>query len=848
MNTYQSEAHRQQLARQIVTESAVLLKNSNHCLPLGVEPVSFFGRACYQPNLSGSGSGDAARGREVLPLPEVWNEQGMRRAPSAHRFYTELLAGVSKPDPLAELLTSGVDLVASGIIYELFGRYNAQENEINLPEDIIRTAAAESDTAVYMLGRNTGGEECDRRLENDYYLLDSEKALLKQICTAFPKVILLLNTNGVVDLSWLEDYPAIQAVLFIGMPGEMGMYAVSDLLRGAETPSGKLAFTIAQRYEDYPTADTFSFNKDDPDSIREYKHYGLDAIANGSIGHTKSPVTLYQEGIYLGYRYFDSFRKDVCYPFGYGLSYADFAVTPGKVSKEWYGVLVTVNIKNISSQYQGKETAQVYLSKPQDVMEQPYQEFVGCAKTAILAPGNSADVSVQIPWRMFASYDETVSAWVLPAGRYLLRVGTSSRDTWVAAVLIVEQEILYEKAHRALGLQAANEGRIGFLRPAGIQKDDSAELAQTPIFSITTTDIPAVTPKAARRIQDTAPCGSTLEAVRSGKMPMDMFLSQMSMEELAVLGTGFGSGLPFAGMGAAAPLTISYEDGTDIGANTHPSGMLGYVSPALKKYGIPSASYKDGPAGVGLLAWPTGMLMACSFNMEILYQFGAACGTEADLQKVDSWLAPALNLHRNPLGGRNFEYFSEDPVLTGLCGAAICRGVKEHCKTTACPKHFAVNEQETYRRGSKKLNYDAVDSILTERTARELYLLPFEMAVKSGGIRTLMTAFNKINGTFAAGSRDLCTTILRNEWGYDGVVVTDWGDMDIVVDGADAVAAGNDVIMPGGPPVIDQILRGYREMRVTREELLNAAGHLMNFVINTQAYAEWFENRKDILS
>ena len=232
-----------------------------------------------------------------------------------------------------------------------------------------------------------------------------------------------------------------------------------------------------------------------------------------------------------------------------------------------------------------------------------------------------------------------------------------------------------------------------------------------------------------------------------------------------------------------------------------------------------------------MTAWPTGMVVACSFNPEMAYEFGSACGWEAESQEVDSWLAPAMNLHRNPLGGRNFEYFSEDPYLAGVCGLMVARGTEENNHVTTCPKHYALNEQETYRRGSLKKLFDAVDSIVGERAARELYLKPFEMVVRGSQVKTIMSSFNKINGTFAGGSKDLCTHILREEWGFEGVVVTDWGDMDIVVDGADAVAAGNDVVMPGGPPVIAQVLAGYQDGDCTLEELRTAAEHLLTFVL-----------------
>ena len=236
------------------------------------------------------------------------------------------------------------------------------------------------------------------------------------------------------------------------------------------------------------------------------------------------------------------------------------------------------------------------------------------------------------------------------------------------------------------------------------------------------------------------------------------------------------------------------------------------------------------------MAWPSEMLMACAFNKSIWYEFGNAVGAECEKQQVDIWLAPAVNLLRHPLGGRNFEYFSEDPYLTGICACEVTRGVQENHPVLVCPKHFAVNEQETFRRGSSNKNYDAADSILSERAAREIYLKPFEMLVKEADIACLMTSFNKINGVFAAGNADLCTHILKEEWGYRGAVVTDWGDMDVVVDGADAVAAGNDIVMPGGPPVIRQILQGYREGRIFRENLEEAVMHLLYMTEKNKAH------------
>lgn len=274
------------------------------------------------------------------------------------------------------------------------------------------------------------------------------------------------------------------------------------------------------------------------------------------------------------------------------------------------------------------------------------------------------------------------------------------------------------------------------------------------------------------------------------------------------------------------------------------SGKTVWQTREIDRLSIPSIFLSDGPHGIrkqagagdhlGLNAslnatcFPTAATIANSWDQDLGEEIGQALGEEAASMDVNILLGPGLNIKRSPLCGRNFEYFSEDPYLTGICACEITKGVQENHPVLVCPKHFAVNEQETFRRGSSRKNYDAVDSILTERTAREIYLKPFEMLVRDAKVACIMTSFNKINGIFAGANKDLCTHILREEWGFEGAVVTDWGDMDIVTDGADAVAAGNDIVMPGGPPVIAQILKGVQEKRVTRRELENAVSHLLD--------------------
>ena len=724
-------------------------------------------------------------------------------------------------------------MVNSGIMYEIFGKYKAPLDEYDVPETLIFQAAEKTDTAIFVIGRNSGGEECDRHLPEDYYLTRSEESLLKDICTHFANVVIVLNVNGLIDLSWMKKYASIKSLLFIGIPGEEGASALAGILTGEINPSGKLAVTIAEHYEDYPSADHFSWDKEHLENILDYESYGLSSEENGSTGFTKSPVTVYWEDIYTGYRYFDTFGKQVLYPFGYGLSYTAFAISDALVKKQNGGILVTADVKNIG-EMSGKEVIQIYLSKvyPAEGVERPYQELKGFEKTSDLAPGEKEQVKIWIPWRELAVYDEERAAWVIESGDYLLKMGKSSRDTFVKGLICVEKTILAEQCTNCLNITECNNGKIEFLT----QKENDAEMASVLNITEQNKDVSGqniifVTPEDVHDVQENRKCGKeTISKAETtvSEREKERNLAELSIKELAALCVGYGPGTPFAAVGDRSdPSTIFDDEGKPMTTNSHPTGYPGYVSPAIEEKGIKSVFYKDGPAGIGGVAWPTEMLIACSFDKKLWQMFGDAVGKECEEQQVNVWLAPAVNLHRNPLCGRNFEYFSEDPYLTGVCACEITKGVQNSRPVIVCPKHFAANEQETFRRGNAGKNVDAVDSILTERALREQYLKPFEMLVKDAGIACIMTSFNKINGSFSGGSHDLCTHILREEWGFEGAVVTDWGDMDMVVDGADAVAAGNDIVMPGGPPVIRQILKGYEEGRVTREELEQAVRHLL---------------------
>lgn len=804
--------NQKKVAEKIVEESVVLLKNEDNLLPfVGQKDVAFFGRAQIGMLYSGNGSG----GAHIAGCPTILDEcEKNSIIPEAllKGFYTYKLKEekVSEEDTFD--WTKVNEAMNCGIMYEIFGKYRAPLKEYEVPEYLLQQAAEKTDTAVIVLGRNSGGEECDRHLTEDYYLTREEEKLVDIVCSQFTKVVIILNVNGLIDLAWLKKYDSIKSVLFLGIPGERGAVALGRILSGKVNPSGKMTVTIAEDYNDYPSSAHFSWDKEHPDQIMTYEDYGLSAEENGSRGFEKSPVTVYWENIYAGYRYFDTFQKNVLFPFGYGLSYTTFELTETGTQKNKDGIKVVVRVKNTGT-VPGKEVAQVYWSKmDQEGSEHPMQALGGFEKTSLLAPGEEEVLSITIPWKELAVYEEERAAWVLEKGEYALRVGNSSQNTVCGKFMQTEQDYVLEQCENRLMLASCNCGKLKFLT-----KDKKTD-GTTKIADVIEE---ADTVKKGDQQKKTAEVHNCKVQTRK--------LSEFSIEELAALCVGYGPGIPFAAAGdLSKPSTISDENGTPLTTNSHPVGYAGYVSPAIEEKGIKSVFYKDGPAGIGETAWPTEMLIACAFDKKLWYEFGNAIGKECERKQVDIWLAPAVNLHRNPLCGRNFEYFSEDPYLTGICACEITKGVQENHPVLVCPKHFAVNEQETFRRGSSRKKYDAVDSILTERTAREIYLKPFEMLVRDAKVACIMTSFNKINGIFAGANKDLCTHILREEWGFEGAVVTDWGDMDIVTDGADAVAAGNDIVMPGGPPVIAQILKGVQEKRVTRRELENAVSHLLD--------------------
>lgn len=796
--------HKHELARRIAEESIVLLRNESDLLPLSRgQQVAFFGRTQLDTLFSGNGSGATAT-KDRRSILYACEDAGLAPVPQLKSWYEAQFAEeMTHPRPGIDW-NNAWELAHSGVMYEVFGKYIPPQPEY-VPEDALLDAArACTDTAVIMLGRNAGGEECDRHLHGDYLLTDDELALYARICARFEKVVLIVNSNGPVELTWTEQLPSIRSILFIGIPGEKGAEAVANVLTGQVNPSGKLAMTFARRYEDYPSAAHFSFDKDDHTTLKTYTSYGLQTPDTPFATH---PVTFYQENLLMGYRGFDAMQVEPLYPFGFGLSYTSFAVDTIGADKLAEGVVLRIRVTNVGK-CAGREVVQVYALPYGSMGNCSLQTLVAFGKTKLLQSDESQEMNLTLAWHELARYHENTSSWVIDDGCVVLEVGTSSRESAPAVRIDVPAALPLEQCNRLLSLSGDSRKHIDFYKT----HVPGMEAAPACPWRFTVTETGVSTRTAADPLPTNIPS----------------VLKDMRIEELAALCVGYGPGTPFSAFGDGTdPETIFDAAGKPLTCNSHSTGMNGYISPAMPEKGIWSMAYRDGPAGVGGVAWPTAMLIACAFDTELCYAFGDAAGQECEDFDVDVWLAPAVNLQRHPLCGRNFEYFSEDPLLTGQCACAITRGVQENHPVIVCPKHFAANEQETFRRGSSRRNYDAADSIVTERALREMYLRPFEMLVRQAGVKCMMTSFNKINGTLAGGHHDLSTRLLRDEWRFEGVVVTDWGDMDTVVDGADAVAAGNDIIMPGGPSVIKQILAGYRDGRITRADLEKAAAHLL---------------------
>ena len=848
------------LAKQMELESIVLAQNNNQVLPLNPnKEVAVFGNGQIKPSTGGSGSG-AANGAYTSNFLDGIDKLGIKVYPELREYYEERVGSSVKHgwDTAAEAPDEWGTPVYSGTGFSMTAGVATPEVKLDngkvCDDGIVARAAEACDTAVVFLTRSTGSEEMDRiKQPGDWYLNHSEKVLLEQVSDKFEHIVVIMSLTGNIDMSWVKEYN-VDAVMISYSAGSQNGYAMAELVYGIANPSAKLPDTITETYEEHPFTENFGYVS--------YADKGMDFSKNNSAFGQQDPVAMYSEDVFEGFRYFDTFGKDVLYPFGSGLSYSEFNFRNMSVSADADDKELTVNVtvENVTENADtvaGKEVAEVYVSAPEGDLEQPYQKLVDFEKTELLESGASQEITFEIPFADFASYDEEQAAYVLEPGDYYIRVGSSSRDTHVAGCFRVEDEILVEQLSNELEISENSKEVYGAERLTTKNADpityegEAEELAnakeQAVAVDASNVDAQTEAPTVEETVVEPLPEDSPVykfDAVVEGEITLPQFVSQLTQDELVALCSG----------GATAGVELYYSDdagiridnvGTKINQATSGAGQ----SRTIERFEIPSIIYADGSAGISYnaneelgveknIGWPRATSVACIWNKDLLREFGETVGKEMFDINVDVWLAPSINLHRNPLNGRNNEYYSEDPILSGKVASIVAQGVNES-GVTVCLKHFAGNDNEWYRRGlqnettlEKGTSLDAMNVISSERALREITLKPFEMAVKTGAVKNVMSAFNKLNGQYCAASQELLINILRGEWGFDGFVVTDWGDLDTIADPDLEMAGGNDVIMSGKHVMYripDKIVDGLGDT-VSIEDLQRNAYHFLRTI------------------
>lgn len=771
------------LSRQAAREGAVLLKNNGNLLPLAPDTrAALFGKGSFDYVKGGGGSGDVT----VAYVKNLYD--GLKEE------------GVSLYEPLSDFYRDYVKK-----------RYEAGDvpglmAEPELPQGLVDSARGNADVAVIVLSRFSG-EGWDREPvfyqepdypwpdelnmprkakdifpRGDYYLTGEEQHVVNQVCAAFDKVAVVLNAGGVVDVSWFCENDRISSALLAWQGGMEGGAAIAALLTGKANPCGKLPDTFARDLSDYPSTAHF---------------------------HDSPHYVEYSEDIYVGYRYFETLpgaAERVCYPFGYGLSYTSFALETAGTGAENGRIRVDVQVTNTGN-CPGKEVVQLYYSAPWGLLQKPRRCLAAFQKTKLLEPGESETVELSFAIADMASFDDlgkiAPSAWVLEQGRYALYAGTSVRDAVELGWAWEQKETevirpcgdVLAPSHLAERLLA--DGSYEKL-PAAPAVDTNANLFQP----LTAAQSEAVAPAAPGRgrwmLTQPFPEGvQPLSAVAEGKLTLEEFMAQLSDVDLIhLLG-----GQPNAGV-----------------SNTFGLGNL-------PEYGVPNLTTADGPAGLRIqpevgvytTAWPCATLLAATWDGELVCKVGAAAAAEVKENNISVWLAPAVNIHRNPLCGRNFEYYSEDPLLTGKLAGAMVRGIQSQ-NIAATVKHFACNNKETNRKYS--------DSRLSQRALREIYLKAFEIIVREEQPWAIMSSYNVVNGRRASESRELLTTILREEWGYAGLVMSDWWTRG---EQYQEILAGNDLKMANGYP--ERVEEAIKLGAVSRSDLEICAKRVLELIL-----------------
>ncbi len=713
------------LAKQGTLEGTVLLKN-NGTLPLAPgAKICLFGSGSAEFILGGGGSGDVNTDKKINLATALQTAADKDKI----EFYS----------PLVDFYRQA-KRECDDEARKIYGRdlsYWRRLRNIptpDMPEDLYQQAKAFGDTAIFCIARySSEGTDCGDRngQEGDFDLWKNEQALLDRLCQDFKRVIVVLNTCGPVSTKEYKHNDKVDAVIYATYGGGIAGEALTEIILGERYPSGKLQDTLAYDLMDYPGTEEFLTN-------HEYQNY--------------------TEDIFVGYRYFETFAPEkVAYPYGFGLGFTTFAVTKKAAALEKNTVKLTATVKNTGN-FAGKEVVQVYLEAPQGKLGKAKRVLTAFAKTKELKPGEEATLNLSFDIREFGSFDDlgkvVKSAFILEKGEYTVHAGTSVRDTEEYLTFTLKDDIICRRCHEYMAPQDLKER---------LTADGTME------------KLPSIKPVAhkpkryfLKKDAKADPKLSLAKALEDDRL--DDFMAGLPDEFLAEMLYGH-------------PVT-----------NIANTGGIGLTPKARwRPEEIPNVPTADGPAGLRVVYgcgmyttfFPCATTIAQTWNTSIAQRIGKATASEVKENNVGIWLSPALNIHRHPLCGRNFEYYSEDPLVSGLFATACVKGVQS-INIAATVKHYCAN--------NKEINRKCVDSRVSQRALREIYLRGFEIVVKKARPWALMSSYNPINGVQSSSNWESINGILRGEWKYDGIVMTDWTTFAHL---EDELYAGNDVKMPG---------------------------------------------------
>ncbi len=763
-----------QLVRQAGAEGIVLLKNINNTLPYNKKTrLAVFGRCQLDYFYVGYGSGGDVNAPYTVNLIEGLKNNGADLNKGLLGFYENWC----RENP---------------VIHGFWGHWPMCYDEAEIDEYTVKTAAQESNAALVVIGRAAGEDRENKLVKGSYYLNDEEIKLLDTVTDCFDNVTVVLDCGNVIDMSWKERYnDKISAIVYAWQGGMESGNAVADVLYGRVNPSGRLTDSIAMCYEDYPCSNSFGNND----------------------------YNCYSEDIFVGYRYFETFNKaPVLYPFGFGLSYTDFEIKINDFKFNGESVNITAQIKNVGKR-SGKEVLQIYFCPPVGKLSKSSMNLAAFEKTKMLEPDESQIIDFNIPVYYLASFDDTGAtgnkfSYILEKGEYKFFAGKNVRDNTEAGSFILGNDKVLETLDEICGVKEPFERiKSKYVNGRPVAEKENVKASEPYLKNRIKSNLPAEIPRSNNNYN--------FSQVLSGEISVEDFISCLSFEELEALTRGQGY--------------MNSEQGVEGNA-----GAFGGTIQSLRDKGVPAVITTDGPAGIRIKQYtsliPCGTALASTWNTELVFELTKEMGRELSERKSDVLLAPGMNIHRNVLCGRNFEYFSEDPILTGKMASAFVKGIQSF-GGSACPKHFACNNQETNRTKN--------DSRVSQRALREIYLKGFEICVKESKPLTIMTSYNKINGVWSHYNYDLVTTVLRKEWGFTGLVMTDWWmrkskspEFPNLRDNAYRVRSQVDVLMPGGIKrtdnkyIVDPSLLETVETRngLTVAELQRTAKNVLNTI------------------